>query len=39
MVLVKLAKEVDKVYGRIGEIAKSTQEIQKEESQVYQKLE
>jgi len=35
--LSQIAKEVDKVYGRIGEISKSTQEIQKEESQVYQK--
>ena len=32
--LSQIEKEVDKVYTRIGEISKSTQEIQKEESQV-----
>ena len=36
--LTQLEKEVQKVYQRIGEISKSTQEIQKEESKVVQKL-
>jgi len=36
--LSQLEKEVEKVYKRIGEIAKSTRDIQKEESQVIQKL-
>ena len=36
--LTQLEKEVQKVYHIIGEISKSTQEIQKEESKVVQKL-